>query len=596
MKGATSGFLRLIWRATRGRFLVATALALAAGLSEGFSLILIVPIVASAAPDSAQQLASFPIIGDWLAGLSLSLETLLGLLILFVIAQACLVRAKTMYNARVMQDALNRIRFSLFSCMGRARWEAFTRHRLSDLNYVLLGETDRVLAAISSMQAAIQAGIMLAIYGALAFLVSWQMALFTLVSGSLLFACLYPLRRRASVYGRELTTIYERRSATVFDFLSGMRIAKAFTAEEAYAARFRTHLLSIRTAIVDYASLSTLGTLFFQVASACLAAAFVWLSINWLQLEIAQIVLLIVIFVRLVPRFMGMQENVQMFLTNLPAYERFHKMVQEFYSERETIAEAHNRLIRLDSEIRLENVGKSYEGATNPSVSDASLTIAAKRFTVLIGPSGSGKSTIADMLLGLTRPSTGNITIDGVPLDDDNRRRWREAVAVVPQETFLFNESVADNLRIACTHATEDELWTALDQAHIGDLVRSLPQGLATMVGDRGGRFSGGERQRIALARALLRRPQLLLLDEATSALDPEGQERIGEALAELRGTLTIVMIAHQPLMVRLADDIIALENGRVTNFNSAECFRSRGGGRPGILLPEHDGTMAAED
>ena len=592
MSRVLSGFLQLLWQATRGRFLVATGLLLVAGLTEGFSLILIVPIVASAAPDSAQQLSSFPIIGEWLAELSLSLESLLGLLIVFVIAQACLLRSKTMYNARLMQTAMNRIRYSLFRCMGVARWEAFTRHRLSDLNYVLLGETDRVLAAVNSMQAVIQAVILLMVYTILAFIVSWQMALFTSVAGLLLFACLYPLRRRASVYGRELTTIYERRSATIFDFLSGMRIAKAFTAEDAYAARFREHLTSIRTAMIDYASLSTLGTLFFQIASAFLAAAFVWLSINWLQLEIAQLVLLIVIFVRLVPRFMSVQDNVQLFLTNLPAYERFDAIVQSFVTERELIADVGGAPLRLDTAIQLNCVGKIYDGASRPSVLDVSFSIAAKRLTVLIGPSGSGKSTIADMLLGLTRPSTGSIMIDSVTLDDGNRRSWREAVAVVPQDTFLFNESIAANLRIARQDATDADLWTALDQAHVGDLIRSLPERLATMVGERGGRFSGGERQRIALARALLRRPQLLLLDEATSALDPESQRRIGTAIAELRGKLTIVMIAHQPLMVRLADEIIALEDGRVVDARSAEQFRSRSDLRTDAICPADSETI----
>ncbi|MEL6541210.1 MAG: ABC transporter ATP-binding protein [Pseudomonadota bacterium] len=205
-----------------------------------------------------------------------------------------------------------------------------------------------------------------------------------------------------------------------------------------------------------------------------------------------------------------------------------------------------------------------YEGAKAPALSCVNATIKAGTITALIGQSGAGKSTMGDLIMGLTQPSEGALLIDGQPLEDTNRRAWRRSVACVPQDAFLMNDTIAANLRIGKPDASEDEIWRSLDQANAGDLVRGLPDGLETMAGDRGGRFSGGERQRLALARALLRQPQLLVLDEATSALDWENQSIIADAIQALRGELTIVTIAHRSSLITIADDVIALDKGKL--------------------------------
>ncbi len=192
------------------------------------------------------------------------------------------------------------------------------------------------------------------------------------------------------------------------------------------------------------------------------------------------------------------------------------------------------------------------------------LALRANTITALIGPSGSGKSTIADLFMGLLHPTEGTISVDGTPLSDGNRRLWREQVAFVPQEPFLLNDTIEANLRIASPDATEEQLRDALRTAKALDFVDRLPAGLATLVGERGTRFSGGERQRISLARALLRQPKLLILDEATSALDWENQRLIANDIAEMRGKLTILTIAHRLSMIDFAEDVIAIEEGRV--------------------------------
>jgi ATP-binding cassette subfamily C protein len=192
------------------------------------------------------------------------------------------------------------------------------------------------------------------------------------------------------------------------------------------------------------------------------------------------------------------------------------------------------------------------------------LVIPARGMTAIVGPSGSGKSTLADIAMGLLMPEKGEVLIEGQPLAGERLYRWRRSVGYVPQENFLFHDTVRANLLWALPEASDQDLWQALSLAAADEFVAQMPLGLDTVVGERGLRLSGGERQRIALARALLRRPTLLLLDEATSNLDRENERRIQDAVEHLHGELTIIVITHRLSSIRNVDRIIVLDRGEL--------------------------------
>jgi ATP-binding cassette subfamily C protein len=192
---------------------------------------------------------------------------------------------------------------------------------------------------------------------------------------------------------------------------------------------------------------------------------------------------------------------------------------------------------------------------------------------------------LADLLMGLLMPDAGEILIDGQPLQAQQIHSWRQSVAYVPQETFLFHDTVRANLLWTRPQASDEELWQILRLAAAEQFVAELPDSLETVVGDRGVRLSGGERQRIALARALLCKPSLLILDEATSALDTEHERRIQQAIDSLHGELTIVVIAHRLSTVRHADKIAVMENGKIVEMGSWEELEVCEGGRLRALL-----------
>ncbi|MHC1727795.1 MAG: ABC transporter ATP-binding protein [Syntrophobacteraceae bacterium] len=198
----------------------------------------------------------------------------------------------------------------------------------------------------------------------------------------------------------------------------------------------------------------------------------------------------------------------------------------------------------------------------------------------MVGQSGSGKTTVADLIMGLSEPSEGTIFIDEKPLAGDLVYNWRSSIGYVPQETFLFHDTIRRNLSLVRPEATEEELWEALRLAAADTFVSALPEGLDTVVGDRGIRLSGGERQRIALARALLRKPTVLILDEATSSLDMENEQRVLEAIEGLHGELTMVVIAHRLSTIRKADNIVVMEKGRIVETGTWASLSKKGGSR----------------
>ena len=180
------------------------------------------------------------------------------------------------------------------------------------------------------------------------------------------------------------------------------------------------------------------------------------------------------------------------------------------------------------------------------------------------GASGAGKTTFLDAIAGLIVPDSGTIRLNGVPMDEAHAQLWRDRISYVPQESFLLNETIRRNLTWGGKDIGDDALWEALSLVRMDGVVRRMEQGLDTEVSERGIRFSGGERQRIALARAILRRPEALILDEATSAIDIDTEAAIFERLAAARPELTIVVVAHRPSTLAMCDRIIRLEEGRL--------------------------------
>jgi ATP-binding cassette subfamily C protein len=452
----------------------------------------------------------------------------------------------------------------LFTSIAFARWGFISTLRSADLDHALSTEVNRIQMTIFQLFLASQSLIMLSIYVAISAFISPGMTIFAALFGLILFAVMRPVRRATSEYGRTFSAQTQKQFRIISDFIGSIKVAKSFNAEPAYIRKLSRHLDETREASLRMTRISSNGAVASQFITAAGMAIFSYVALVYFRLPFAKIIILLLTFMRMAPRMSGIQENFHQIMLNLPAYDTTRQLENQCNAARELAEDAEQPPLELKDRLIFDQVTFGYRAQGEGNIFAASFHLPANRITALIGPSGSGKSTIADLMMGLIEPSHGHILIDGEPLAPRNRRAWRDQVAYVPQDVFLTHDTIYENLRIARPDASEAEMWQALEAANAAFFINALPERLQTVLGERGLRVSGGERQRIALARALLRRPRLLILDEGTSALDWENQAMVARSIEALRGQMTVLTIAHRPSMIAFADWVIAVEAGRI--------------------------------
>jgi ATP-binding cassette, subfamily B, bacterial MsbA len=232
----------------------------------------------------------------------------------------------------------------------------------------------------------------------------------------------------------------------------------------------------------------------------------------------------------------------------------------------------------IERGITFENVSLHYDSGKRAALEQVTCSINMGETTALVGPSGAGKSSLISLICRFYDPSSGQLLIDGIPLRELDLTWWRNQIAVVSQDIYLFNASVAENIIYGKLDATREELLEAARKAHALDFIEELPDGFETVLGDWGLRLSGGQRQRLALARAFIRDPKILILDEATNSLDLISEKVVQDALEHFGRGRTVLIIAHRISTIEYADRVIVLDAGRVVESGSVRELLAKGG------------------
>lgn len=591
MAGEFSRFLRDIASVSRHRAALALFYQILGSSTEGLSILLLIPILGMMADTGSAGVIRLPEgwFPEWLVpGGEIGLAALLAGFVVLVIIQAFFNRYRSIYMSQLVFAYANRLRIDLFQSIGNANWATFTRQRTSEISHALTGNIERIQGAAFSTFLMIQAAIMLVAYVTVSLLISPGMTAVAFVVGGIMLALMQPIRSRAMSHGHTLTENQKAQYQTIGEFLGGYKFAKSINMEGKYFDRFSETVTNMVDDYIRFTKASTISNVLFQISGAIVVSVVIYISLTVFEMTIAHIVVMIIVFMRISPRFMEFQSHLQQVIMNLPSFASMRQLRARFDAAREPDypASPEGFELRLEDRIEARDISVVYDREQEKAaVCDVSFVIPANRVTALIGASGSGKSTTADVLLGLIHPIRGEIRVDGVRLDHSNRRKWRESVAYVPQDVSMLNDTIAVNLRLGAPDATDRALWAALQAAQCLDFVQRLDGGLETVIGERGVMLSGGERQRIALARALLRKPKLLILDEATSSLDWENQALVAKSIEQLRGSMTILTIAHRPSMIQFADWVIAMEGGKVVEAGAYDSLCTKPGSRLSQML-----------
>lgn len=542
------------------------------GFFEGIGVYMIIPLLGFIGlidVASSQQIPLFTAVNFHFLPQGWALPLVLMLYVCLIAAVSWMQRNMAIMNTQIQQGFIRRLRTDTYQTLLEAGWQYFVSRRKSDFQHVLTAELARVSQGTMIFLQLLSSTIFTFIQVLFAFLLSPILTLTVLGCGFVIALFAKRFVKHAKTLGDRTTVLSQDYFAGITDQLNGMKEIKSNMLEAVYYNWFDRLNANMERNQVNFVKLRSNTQFLYRTAAAGLIAIFVYMAFAWIQVRSEHLLLLVLIFARVWPRFTSIQSNIEQLVSMFPAFRELLKLQRESAEARELYVQEGSlhttSPMSIEQGIECRNVSFRYDPSDRDYVlHNIHLRIPACAMTAIVGHSGSGKSTLIDLIMGLVQPEKGSILIDGRQLDSCILASYRAAISYVSQEPFLFHASIRDNLMLGVKHVTEEEMWRALQMSAADEFVSRMPQGLDTIVGDRGVRLSGGERQRIVLARAILRKPSILVLDEATSSLDIDHERKIQQALENLKGKMTLIVIAHRLSTIRGADHVVVLEQGKI--------------------------------
>ncbi|PRY29932.1 ATP-binding cassette subfamily B protein [Pseudosporangium ferrugineum] len=570
-RGTTRRILRFArpYRRDIAVFLVTVVLAAVIGVATPVLAGHVVNAITGGGPDA----------GSTVVRLALSIAVL-------AIADAFLSLAQRWYSARIGEGIILDLRTRVYDHVQRMPLQFFTRTQTGALVSRLNNDvTGAQRAFTSTLSGVVSNVIQLVLTAAVMFSLSWQITALSLVMLPLFIIPARRVGKRLAEITRESYNLDAKMNATMTERfnVSGALLVKLFGRPEAEAARFGERAQRVRDIGVQQAMFSrTFFVAMLLVASLAQALTYGlggWLAVTG-SVTAGTVVTLALLLTRLYGPLTALSNVRVDVMSALVSFDRVFEVLDlrpgiEEKPGAAAIPHGAGRLEFRDVHFRypsadevslatLEDVSALDRTENAPVLRGVDFTVEPGQMVALVGPSGAGKSTTSMLVSRVYDATEGSVLVGGVDVRDATLDSLRDTIGVVTQDSHLFHETIAENLRYARPGATDEQMWEALRGAQVADLVRSLPDGLDTVVGERGYRFSGGEKQRIAIARLLLKQPSIVILDEATAHLDSESEAAVQRALAAALTGRTALVIAHRLSTVREADLILVLDDGRI--------------------------------
>ena len=467
------------------------------------------------------------------------------------------------YMELTQLSLLERLRIQIFEQFQALSLSYFAKVKSGELINTITSEIERIKYAFNGLAFLLTRSLTIIIYLVSMLLLSWQLTLISVMLFSLLIVGLSTLNGKVREASFEISAASGNFTSTAIEFINGIRTVHAFATQDFERKRYynaASNLVSTsikivrRTAIIKPLA-EGLGT---TILIGMIATAF-GLFVTKGVLQVGSLLTFFFLLFRIVPIVQDINGARASLASLQGAVDNIKELLRT--DNKKYFQNGDREFVGLKRSIELVSVDFAYD-ASNWVLNNVTLTIEQGQMTALVGASGAGKTTLADLIPRFYDPTHGKVLIDGVDLRQLDIDSLRRKLAVVSQDTFIFNTSVRNNIAYGTERASQVEIEEAARQANALEFIQQMSEGFDTQLGDRGVRLSGGQRQRLAIARALLRNPEILILDEATSALDSVSERLIQESLEKLSVGRTVIAIAHRLSTIAKADKVVVLEQG----------------------------------
>ncbi len=553
---------RLLFQYHPWKLFFLSILTLLLGINQGFSIALLIPflqLMEIGEPDSSNQLVQFFNTIVERTGITLSLEVVLLAYVILLVLIACLTYWKSIYQSKYQERFSYQIRRRLFRKIILSDWKSLNSKSKHNHLQVLTEEVPKLTNYYYFYLEMLTRIIIVGAHVFFAFMVSVKFTSLVLGTGLLAFIFLRRFLKIALTLGSEQVSTFNKLLKYIDDFWLTVKIAKVHSSEEFYYKKFNDANENLLNLQYKLKKNYTLPQLIYRMVGIIVLVAVVYLGYQIDKVPLSSFFILIILFGRILPQFVNVNNFLNNIFSNIASVRLVINLDEQFVKRNFPTTDPKKDVI-LKKEITIRNMHFAYPDGEK-LFSDFNETIPARKLTGIIGQSGIGKTTLIDLVAGLQKPDNGQIFVDDICLDDKLLSQWKKSIGYLPQDPFFIDGTIHENLVWdSDEHVTNDQIWEVLRLVNAESLIKKQTNKLDTIIANYQYYFSGGERQRLALARVLLRKPQLLILDEATSSLDPENEKLIMEVLQSLKEKTTILFVSHRTSILPYFDKTLQVE------------------------------------
>ena len=496
-------------------------------------------------------------------GITPTTENMVTFLLVGITIQSIIVGIARIYAGFTVAKIVKDLRIRLLTSVSQTEWKFFTNRSSGDYTAALVSEAERSGQGYMTLVDIICTLVQMIAYLTIAFLISWQVATIAIITSLLLLLLFSRLVEYSRKVAADTTVIIRKITSQLTDSYRSIKPLKAMAREQHVQAVLDSDAKQLKVTYRKSTIASETLDMFQEIILMTTIVLTVYFSFRHLELPLAYGFILVILYLRSMKFFGKAQKLHQKFVDDNEAYKQLIELIDLNIANAERRDGVKQHL--LNGDIRFENI--SFSHPDKPVLKKASAIVYQYQLNSFVGLSGAGKTTLVDLLCGLHQTGSGQILINGIPLNELDTRHWRRQIGYVTQENSLLNSSVKDNVSLGDPNYSNDQIITALAKAKAMDFVAELPMGIETVVGENGAQLSGGQRQRILIARALVHSPRLLILDEATSALDSQTELALSQIFKALSHEITVISISHRPAIVDISDHVYQLSDGKLSKI-----------------------------